>query len=89
LHRRGSDVALENCGASAGCWSAGGVIKNSQGKTETYTITVFFTTSQATDQASATTTSTVDAGKSALWNVKATFAAPSGVLCVLRGVSAT
>jgi putative hemolysin len=81
------DVALVSCGASTGGWSAGGTLKNSQGKTETYMITVFFTSPQATDLAFATATVTIDPGKSQLWSAKATFAAPSSVLCVLRGVS--
>jgi hypothetical protein len=83
------DVDLLTCNQSSGGWSAGGAVRNTLGKAVTFTITVFFTSAQSTDLAYATTTVSVDTGKNALWNVKATFAAPAGVLCVLRGVSAS
>ena len=82
------DVRLLNCGQSNGGWSAGGTVNNTLGKAATYTITVFFTSSQATDLAFATTMVKVDSGKNSLWTAKATFAAPPGVICVLRGVAA-
>jgi hypothetical protein len=83
------DVDLLTCAKSADGWSAGGALRNTLGKAATYTITVFFTSSQSTDLAYATTMQEVDKGKSALWSANATFAAPSSVLCVLRGVSAS
>lgn len=83
------DVKLFNCSKSTGGWSAGGTIDNTQGKTATYDITVFFTSTGYTDLASANTSVTVDAGKQSLWNANAAFAAPGTVLCVLRGVSAS
>jgi putative hemolysin len=83
------DVRLLNCAQSSGGWSAGGAVANTRGKSATYTITVFFTSAQATDLAYATTKVTVDNGKNALWSAKATFAAPAGTLCVLRGVAAS
>jgi hypothetical protein len=83
------DVRLLNCAQSSGGWSAGGAVANTLGKAATYTITVFFTSAQATDLAYATTKVTVDDGKNALWSAKATFAAPAGTLCVLRGVAAS
>jgi hypothetical protein len=83
------DVRLLNCAQSSGGWSAGGAVANTLGKSATYTITVFFTSAQATDLAYATTKVTVEDGKNALWSTKATFAAPAGTLCVLRGVAAS
>lgn len=83
------DVKLLNCAQSSGGWSAGGTVNNTLGKAGTYTITVFFTSAQATDLAYATTMVTVGSGKTSLWSTKATFAAPAGVVCVLRGVAAS
>lgn len=82
------DVQLLNCAQSSGGWSAGGTVNNTLGKAAIYTITVFFTSSQATDLAYAITMVRVDNGKNSLWTTKATFAAPPGVICVLRGVAA-
>lgn len=81
------DVNILNCSASSGGWSAGGSVHNTLGKQATFDITVFFTSTADTDLAYATTSVTVPAGKGSLWNAKATFAAPTSVLCVLRGVS--
>jgi hypothetical protein len=83
------DVDLLTCAKSADGWSAGGAVRNTLGRAATYTITVFFTSSQSTDLAYATTKTEVDKGKNALWSANATFATPSSVLCVLRGVSAS
>jgi hypothetical protein len=83
------DVALLTCSQSGGGWSAGGAVHNTLGRTATFHITAFFTSTGYTDLAYATTSVTVEAGKSSLWSAKATFAAPSSVLCVLRGVSAS
>lgn len=81
------DVDVQNCGSTPGGWSAGGTVKNTMGHAATYHITVFFTTAQATDLAYGVTSVQVGSGQGKLWSVKATFAAPSQVLCVLRGVS--
>jgi hypothetical protein len=83
------DVTLLNCESSPGGWVAGGTVKNPTTKTQTYKITVFFTSSGATDLAYGSTTSTVPGGKNALWTVRVTFPAPAQVLCVLRGVATT
>jgi hypothetical protein len=80
------NVTLKNCGASPGGWSAGGIVNNPTGSSTTYQITIFFTSAQATDLASASTSVPLGPHKSTLWSAKATFAAPSQVLCVLRGV---
>jgi hypothetical protein len=82
------DVDLINCGQTKGGWSAGGTVQNSLRRRTTYIITVFFTSSQATDLASAVTSVPLAAGQSKLWSTQATFAAPGQVLCVLRGVAA-
>ena len=63
--------------------------KNSLNHSTTYHITVFFTSTHAEDLAYAATSVPVDAGQSKLWSVTASFAAPSTVLCVLRGVAAS
>jgi hypothetical protein len=83
------NVTMSNCAASPGGWSAGGTVHNTLDKTATYSITVFFTSTGYTDLAYAVTKVPLDAGKSTIWSVKATFAAPSSVLCVLRGVAAS
>lgn len=81
------DVTLSNCASAPGGWSAGGAAKNTQGHDATYHITGFFTTAQATDLTYDTTAVPVGAGGSKQWSVSAKFAAPTTVLCVLRGVS--
>jgi hypothetical protein len=83
------DVQLLTCAASSGGWSAGGAARNTLGKSATFDITVFFTNAVSTDLAYATTSVTLDSGKSSLWSAKATFAAPAGTVCVLRGVAAS
>jgi hypothetical protein len=82
------DVDMINCAATKGGWSAGGTVRNNLGHPATYLITVYFTSSQATDLAYASTSVAVDQGQSKLWSVRATFNAPGVVLCVLRGVAA-
>jgi hypothetical protein len=82
-----ANVSMPNCSASSGGWAAGGVVKNPSATDTTYNITVFFTNSVATVLDYAQTSVPVKAHGSELWSVKATFAAPSQVLCVLRGVS--
>ena len=81
------NVILKNCSASSGGWSAGGVVNNPSASSTTYKITIFFTSTGATDLASGSTSVPLNAHGSSLWSVKATFAAPSQVLCVLRGVA--
>ena len=81
-----NDVALLNCNAEVGGWSAGGTVKNSTAQQASYLITVFFTSAQATDLAFGTTTVVLGPGQGNLWSVSAQFPAPAGVRCVLRGV---
>ena len=81
-----NDVALLNCNAEVGGWSAGGTVKNPTAQQASYLITIFFTSALATDLASGTTTVVLGPGQGNLWSVSAQFAAPAGVRCVLRGV---
>ena len=67
------DVQLINCGQTKGGWSAGGTVQNSLRRRTTYIITVFFTSAQATDLASAVTSVPLAAGKSKFWSTQATF----------------
>ncbi len=83
-----SDVQIVACHATPDGWSAGGTVENSQGRSVTYHITIFFTSAGATDLAFAATSVPVSAGQTRHWSVAASFMAPSAVLCVLRGVSA-
>ena len=83
------NVTMQNCSSSPGGWSAGGIVNNPSGSATTYVITIFFTSTGATDLASASTSVPLGAHKSTLWSAKATFAAPSQVLCVLRGVASS
>jgi hypothetical protein len=82
------DVQLINCGSTIDGWSAGGIVQNSLDRPVTMVITVFFTSTQASDLAASTTTVPLAKGQSKLWSTQAAFAAPSQVLCVLRGVVA-
>lgn len=82
------DVTIGSCSAAPGGWSAGGTIKNTLGHDATYQITIFFTSTAATDLTYGETSTAVSAGKSGSWTVTAKFAAPATVECVLRGVAA-
>ena len=81
------NVQLINCNAVKGGWTAGGTVHNPTDQPATYLITVYFTSSQATDLAYAQTSVALDPGQTRLWSAKASFDAPSVVLCVLRGVA--
>ena len=83
------DVQMIDCASSRGGWSAGGTIKNTLGHDATYHITVFFTSTEATDLAYGSTSVPVSSGRTRSWSVNSTFAAPAQVLCVLRGVAAS
>jgi hypothetical protein len=82
-----TDVAITRCAASDGGWSASGTAKNSGSSSETFDITIFFTTTQATTLNYATTSVKVSAGKTGNWTASVKFSAPKDVLCVLRGVA--
>jgi PBP1b-binding outer membrane lipoprotein LpoB len=80
-------VALTTCRATHGGWLAGGSITNPHATMTTYRITVFFTTATATALDYARATVKVAAKAKKTWQAAATFARPSGVLCVLVRVS--
>ncbi len=80
-------VSLIGCAAVSGGWEASGAAMNPTSTATKYLITVFFTTSQATDQTYASTTVDVAAGKSTTWRVSAHFTADPSTVCVLRGVA--
>jgi hypothetical protein len=79
-------VAIASCAPSDGGWSASGTAQNSGTSAETYNITIFFTTTQATTLDYATTSVKVSPGKTEKWTATVKFSAPKDVLCVLRGV---
>ncbi|SDP07637.1 glucoamylase [Nakamurella panacisegetis] len=80
------NVAITSCAAVSGGWGAKGTAVNRSPKPVTYTITIFFTTTQATTLASAATKVTVKSGQTAKWSASAKLKAPRTMLCVLRGV---
>ena len=80
-------VAITSCAGVSGGWGAKGTASNKGAKDETFTITIFFTTSQATTIASAVTKVTVKPGDTANWAASSKFKAADTMLCVLRGVS--
>ncbi len=80
-------VTLTGCDAEPGGWRAAGAASNPTSKAVTYTITVFFTTDQATVETFGKTTVTLPAQKSTAWTLPVLFAADPSTLCVLRAVS--
>ncbi len=81
------NATLASCRSAAGGWQAGGTVTYAGGSAAAYKITVFFTTSNATVIGYADTVVQVAAGQTKPWTVRATFDAPKGTLCVLRGVA--
>jgi hypothetical protein len=81
-----SNVSVSSCAATTGGWGASGTATNPGTASADYTITVFFTTVNATVIGSAQTHVTVKAGGKESWSASATFTAPAKTLCVLRGV---
>lgn len=79
-------VSLTACRETHGGWAATGVATNPGPGATDYAITIFFTSTSATVLDYATTSVSVGAGGHATWRAEAQFAAPSRVLCVLRGV---
>ena len=80
-------VSITACEAAAGGWQAQGTATGSSGKPESYKVVVYFTSPSATVLAYGETTVDVQPGKGGTWQVRQTFAAPKGTLCVLRAVS--
>ena len=81
------NVVITSCSATDRGWQAKGVAINKSTSPATYTITVFFTTSQATAVAWAYTHVTVEPGVTSPWTATATFNPADNMLCVLRGVA--
>jgi hypothetical protein len=80
------NVQIGACKAVPGGWEATGTAINPTSKAITYTVTVFFTTRQATVVATGATKVDVKPGAHQPWAVRKSFAAPNPTLCVLRGV---
>ena len=80
------DVAITACGSTSDGWQASGTAANKGTASETYNITIFFTTTQSTVLDYASTSVKVAAGQTEKWTAAAKFSAPKQVLCVLRGV---
>jgi hypothetical protein len=83
--RRG--VTLTDCTATRAGGHAAGTITDPGKSAATYTITVFYTTSQATVIGYAATTVHATPGRATPWQATGHFSAPHGLRCVLRGVS--
>ena len=81
-------VTLASCGGTKTGGHAAGTITAPGTSAATYTITVFFTTRQATVLGYAATTVRAAPGQATPWNVTGHFTAPRGLRCVLRGVTA-
>ena len=82
-----TDIAITGCAAVDGGWGASGTAKNSGSSSETFDITIFFTSPGATTLDYARASVKVAAGKTESWTASAKFSAPQDVLCVLRGVA--
>jgi hypothetical protein len=83
--RRG--VTLTDCAATRAGGHAAGTVTDPGKSAATYTITVFYTTSQATVIGYAAATVHAAPGKATPWQATGHFSAPHGMRCVLRGVS--
>jgi plastocyanin len=82
------NVTLTGCAASLGGWGATGKATNPGSSAVTYELTIFFTTSHATNVNYATASVTVAPGATVDWQANKSFIIQSPPLsCVLRGVS--
>ena len=84
-----TSILLTGCDKASGGWQAKGTAKNTGSAKATYQVVVFFTDRYSRVVDSATTDFTVAAGKTADWVAHQKFTPPTGVKCVLRGVSKT
>jgi hypothetical protein len=80
------NVAISSCEAVEGGWAASGTASNPGKNATSYTITIFFTTDQATVISTGQTTVQVQPDGKQSWSVNQKFTAPAHTLCVLRGV---
>lgn len=82
-----SAVSVTSCKATADGWMAAGTATATKSGPETFTITVFFTTEQATVVEWGKTTVTARAGATATWQIAKRLPVRSTLLCPLRGVA--
>lgn len=82
-------VTLTSCAATGTGGHAAGTVRAPGTSAATYTITVFFTTPQATVIGYGTAMVRGRPGKASPWTIGRHFKAPQGMRCVLRGVSAS
>jgi hypothetical protein len=82
-------VTLASCAGTKAGGHAAGTIAAPGTSAATFTITVFFTTRQATVLGYAATTVRAAPGQATPWKVSGHFTAPPGLRCVLRGVTAS
>ena len=82
-------VTLSSCAGTKAGGHAAGTIAAPGTSAATFTITVFFTTRQATVLGYAATTVRAAPGQATPWKVSGHFTAPPGLRCVLRGVTAS
>jgi hypothetical protein len=78
-------VAITSCTSTSNGWRAQGTAKGANGRAATYTITIFFTTAQATVQAYGSAKVVVGAGTSGTWSVAKAFRADPNTRCLIRG----
>jgi hypothetical protein len=81
-----ANVVVSSCHSAPGGWVATGTALNPSAKAITYTITVFFTTTEATVIDAGQTKVTVQPGARSAWTVAKQFATPPQMNCVLTGV---
>jgi hypothetical protein len=82
-------VTLTSCAATGAGGHAAGTVIAPGTSAATFTITVFFTTRQATVIGYGTAKVRAVPGRTIPWAVGRHFKAPQGMRCVLRGVSAS
>ncbi|WP_133543201.1 hypothetical protein [Microbacterium sp. BK668] len=80
------NVEISACEQAGEGWRASGTAQNPAGGDTAYTITVFFTTDQATVLGTGDTTVDLPAGESVEWEIRADLTPAAGMRCVLRGV---
>ncbi|MBU2696249.1 hypothetical protein [Pimelobacter sp. 30-1] len=79
-------VEMTGCAATDGGWAASGTAAAVKARDQTFVISVFFTTDQATVVAWGRTRVTVPAGERADWQVGVDLPVQGELRCVLRGV---
>lgn len=77
---------MASCTRAPEGWRATGTARNPGDAPVDYTITVFFTTENATVIGTGKTRVALGPGRKETWHVEDAFKAPASTLCVLRGV---